>query len=270
MGSFTGLSFGGGPVAMAAAVFLFIQALLLGMLFIKIVLPFAVVLISTLGCAILAGYRFFRWMRWVGLAVNVAAACYCLFVTSGEETQQIPTGLRMGFILFFLLNSFLFFAVPKQPDVQKSRRVIAWAHFALLLCIVIPTIPLIVRYAVTTNFNLVTTIEIVFILILYGIPFALNFRATRKINLSRDSTKIILPIIVSLVIMVLGWLTAPVLAIPVGISLLLFMFFLEMLFLYPEQYPQRRCHIYLVMLLGRLPQKPAWVGVRQANLDISA
>lgn len=241
-GSFTGLHFGGGPTSAAAAVMLLAQALSLGILFVQL-LPFVLVLIATFFCALLAGYRFLRWMRWAGFVINIAAACHSLFA-------DISIGIKGPLIVYFLLNSVLFFAMPKRPNLRMSRKVIARAHLALPLCIVIPLILAILSAGTSLAAGAVITL----LLILYGIPFELNRRATLGISLPGDGKKVILPVAVSAAVTIIGCLAVPILAIPVGISLMLLLFFLEMLFLYPEQYPQRTSLVWLVRLLGRLPE----------------
>ncbi len=241
---------------MAAAVGLALQAMLLGVVFVKIVLPLLLVLATTIVCAALAGFRFLHWVRWVGIAVNLTAACYGLLVEGGEASQVPSTG-KMGFLLLFLLNSVLFYKIPKRPDAEKSRKLIAWAHLGLYLCVAIPSLIFLLQTLVASpdGSRVMETLPLVGIgLLLYGLPFVLNGWATRNVCLTGKNRKLILGILISVAITAVIGVIAPVLAVPPALSLLLFLGLLEMLFLYPKEYPKNPWHKYIVMILGRLPQ----------------
>ena len=248
---------GGGPVAMAGMLFWLFSLVATGIVFATLILPFLITLSITLFCAITAGYRFLRWTRWIGIGANSIAALYFMFFMDVEKVPHWGTA-QWGIVAFFLLNIVLLYALPKRPDVIRSRRIIVRAHLGLLagVAILLAAAVFWMQENPRGSANTIPLLPILLFFAVYSLPFLLNYSVSRTITLQGDSKRILVPLSVSVLVVGLILLLLPVFILPVGLSLLFLLGLLEMLLLYPSEAPVRNSPRYfLVMLLGRLPDK---------------
>ncbi|SHN57593.1 hypothetical protein [Desulfovibrio litoralis] len=247
-GFFAGGGGAGGPAAMAVPIFMLIQLLLSGFIIVTVILPFSMVFLGTLLCAIACGIRFLRWTRWVGVVINLLAIFYILFFMQKDEM-----GLNAShFVIasYFLLNIVLFFRIPRWPNIEKSRKVICFSQIFLLGIIMLPLWVLAV-IAVIQKEDFDVFLAMILLTILFCPSFYCNYRVCKNLTLNGDAKRLILPVIVSAISLGLFVMTIPLFAVPILISFLLMLGLCELLVLYSGELPtEKNWRYYLVYLLG--------------------
>ena len=245
---FAGGGFGGGPAAMGAALFLVLTALSLGLAFVVIALPLLVILGVTIVCAVLAGYRIFRWLRWAGILTNAVGLAYFLWLPSrSPEVSFSWSGCALYGL--FIANALLFYFLPCRPDTVRSQRMIAPAH---LICWAV--LPGLLFFAMSQQGKVGDLVFMLPVLLIYTLPFYFNHRATRLLAAGEAFGSALKTLLCTALSGALFVCLSPPLGMPLMLSCLLLLGFLEMKYLYPEVVPTTgSLRSVLVLTMGRLP-----------------
>jgi len=184
--------------------------------------PIMLALSATLISAILSGYRYLRWTRWLAVAANVLAIAYCL--------KFVPFNVLVLILIIFLsVDIILLGLMPDRPNLKMTAKALLWFH--PLLGLVFP----IILWAALANSGSGSGAAGLwfFVSALSCVPFYFNRRAAR--NFSRKP--VLTALIVSTLFLFLWGLVCAPLALPLSFSLLGLLAQAEMGLLYPEDLP---------------------------------
>jgi hypothetical protein len=250
LASLTTLGAGVGPAALGAG--LFILMLVVGAIigFTAVVLPTTLLAALTLFFAILSGYRYLLWTRFVGIAINAAFALLVIGLYHSAEIEGSAILIAPLLILSFI-NGGLFLLLPRRPDRRLTEKLAYCAIpvlHALPLAIVAAAI-----VAHPPDFNAADYVFLAILFLLYTLPFYFNFRtipATRTLD-----GRLARRLAVSLAMTAL----ALVLVFPLGLSLclatLLLLELAEFEVFHPASAPPPgSVHHWLARTLGELPE----------------
>lgn len=126
-------------------------------------------------CAVLAGYKHFWWLRWVGFIINLALGLLALLLA--DDQIYLPPVL---FSLYFLAQAFMFYLLPQKCDAERIRKAAALLHPLLgVMGLGLGFFVLIAQKYGSTTFILTA--------LLYSLPFFLHYRVSRALELQGKS-----------------------------------------------------------------------------------
>lgn len=235
------------PVLVAAATSL---AGIVSTLF-TISLPFLLAVLVNLVLGVLAYYRdWYRKMRRWATICNIVGLCIYLvpqslamwfaIEPSGESrSAQWDLVLVLGLMMlawdsYFIVSLILWRRMPERPDIPGTLGKMPSVHLGLWLFLATAWLFLLFAADFPSGVGLAI---IGGVILVSALPFILNAKATKKIAAERKKRHVILIFLINSVLLLTGLILFP----PVGVALLISVFWLyflvEMVFLRPAPAP---------------------------------
>lgn len=244
------LALGGGvgPAAAAAGVYILMifAAAVVG--FVAFVLPTAILAAVTLVFAVLSGYRYLRWTRFLGIMANLAGAAYCLLPLLWD--QDFPLVILAIFLLYPGFNIALFLVLPRRPNIRLTRTLsyvaipVLYAFAPILAILVLVTRP--------PSFTALQYLILLVFLAIYTFPF---YFVLRTIPHTQSPTpRLLVRLAISCLMAAAALFVIFPLGLPLGISTFLVLALTEISLLYPDAPPPHGGFRFrIARTLGRLP-----------------
>lgn len=243
------LAVGTGPAALGG-VFIIVTlaaAALIGL--VAFVIPLSIFSSLSLLFGLLAGWRYLRWCRFLGIAANFAGAAYFVAV---HFAGYLPLELLCLFLAYHFFTIVLFLLFPRRPNLRLTKWGVAIAQPLLYLGSA-GTLAFLIAISSAKMSRADLTVIIV-ILLLFGLPYVYNYFAVPWAA-KPPGKRLAWKLGISLVIATAAALLFFPLGIFIMIGTLMLFQLAEVTLLYPAATPPAGgVQEWVARILGRLPE----------------
>ena len=255
---------GVGPAAAAAGVYILMLQLAAAAGLVLVVAPYTFISGVTLLFAVLAGYRYLRWMRILGILTNLAGIGY--FYGAAYLADATAGMIWLPFCFLPLFNIILFLLMPKRPSVYLTRKCAYLAIPILYAAPVIVVIAALLSGSLRPGFG--ATLFLLALLGLYTLPFyyVLHAVPATKPPYPELGKRLLWSVLVTVLLLLILF----PLGLPLAIGVVLLLELAEISLLYPQTNPSpESIHYWIVKYFGRLARNedniPAAIETEQSQ-----
>ena len=235
-GSLAGMTAGGmgvGPAMLGAAAYLIAVFTAALAVFVVFAVPLALISSATLIAAILSGYRYLRWVRFIGVFANILGAAY--FLGLPYLTELVPMEITAAFALLPCCNAILFVLIPKRPNTRRTFAMAKIYNPAAFLCVAAPITIVAVNSLLSPDVGVACAGGVA--LVLYALPLLYNHRAISTIDRAGVDALTVRKTAISSLVTILALIFIFPLGLPLLFGSLLLLELLELKLAYPAEPP---------------------------------
>lgn len=167
--------------------------------------PLFIFVLVCFACAVLAGYKGLRWVRWIGFVLNLTTGLFLLVELNHISVCALAS-------MYLLAQAVLFFLLPPMDDAERIRKSATMLHPVLGVI----GLGLGIFAFITSKSGIIT---IIFTVPFYAVAFFLHFKVSKTIQLQpKPLLKTALALALTLAVLIAFFFLRPIMAGPLLLS----------------------------------------------------